>query len=440
MDIITIIISLIITLLAFFFLYRRPVYIISLYLISVPVLPPIPIGGIEISILDLLAIPTALALIYIMPTEKNRIQGYFNIALLFYLFVAIISYVGFLMTTGMVSMAILMRLIRLVEIALPVLLASFLYARMGINNIIVPFLSGGAIASLLAIIFYMTGFTLRTSQSFAAQGFEYFRAAGTHGDSGSFGNLVGLTLLLSCWALLYLKEIATGQNCKILLAVSIPAGILSLAALAISLSRGGMLLFAIGFIILLIPLLRKPLKLVKIIVIVLTVLLIGSALINTFIDNSLVSISIDAFWNRITGLAELSENFEEVSSSRSYYWQKSWELFKNTPLAWTFGLGYKSLPLHYNLLADNNFNQALFEMGVLGGVTFLFMIFLGIYAGLKALYNNPNYGIIILAIWLALISNMISADIMTYWHNISAIFIILSYLYFKSNIKSETIS
>jgi O-antigen ligase len=427
MTAITAILMIAIFIAAIYFLYKKPVYLLSCYLLAVPVLPPIPIGPVEITILDLLAIPTFFALVYLVPNNGWKLGGNFSLGFLFYTAAAIISFGSFTLQESFFSLPLFLRLIRLFEMFLPILLASYLLPKMNRRNILESFLIGGAIAAVLAVIFYLADFQLRPSQIFATGGTELFRAAGTHGDSGSFGTLAGLVLLVSVWVLIYITEPGSKffqQRSKI---IALIAAVTSATALILSLSRGGALLFILGFIIILLPLLKQPLRLIKVIMIGLAVILLGAAMFNTFIDNQLLSVGLDAFWNRITGLAELADDFDTVSSGRSYYWQESWQLFKSKPSAWPFGLGYKSLNLYYPLVPDNNFNQALFEMGLFGALALLAMLLLGLISGLKNLYRGSDRGILILGLWIGFISNMISADVLTYWHNIPPLFILLIY-------------
>jgi len=80
-------------------------------------------------------------------------------------------------------------------------------------------------------------------------------------------------------------------------------------------------------------------------------------------------------------------------------------------------------------LADNNFNQALFEMGIAGAAALITMIILGLIACFRAVYKHLETGIILPAVWIGFISIMITADALTYWHNISALFILMTFFY-----------
>lgn len=440
MAVITAILTIAVFIAAIYFLYKKPVYLLSCYLLAVPVLPPIPIGSVEITILDLLTIPTFFALAYLLPNNGWKFGGNFSLGFLFYAVAAVISFGSFTLQESFFSLPLFLRLIRLFEMFLPLLLASFLLHKMNRRNILESFLIGGAIAAVLAVVFYLADFQLRLAQSFAAGGTELFRAAGTHGDSGSFGTLAGLVLLVSVWVMIYINEPGHKFFQQRLKIIALMSAVTSTLALVLSLSRGGALLFILGFIIILLPLLKQPLRLIKIIMIGLAVILLGAAVFNTFIDNQLLSAGLDAFWNRITGLAELTDDFDTVSSGRSYYWRESWELFKSKPWAWPFGLGYKSLNLYYPLVPDNNFNQALFEMGLSGVLALLAMLILGFVSGLKNLYRDTGRGIIIMGLWIGLISNMISADVLTYWHNIPPLFILLIYFSRSGSKDSRSLS
>jgi len=270
----------------------------------------------------------------------------------------------------------------------------------------------------VGVLMYLTGTTLRSSQTFVAEGELFARAAGTHGDSGSFGNLMGLSVLVAIGVMIYSVH---RKNKKYAMA----AGIICLLGLLLSLSRGGIVLTALGFAVLLVPLLSRPGKIIRAVFITALALGVIFALVRTQTDNRLISLAVEDFQERVSGLGELGSDFETISSHRNVYWEKSWGIFKNKPVAWPFGLGYKSLKLHYESLPDNNFLQAFFEMGLFGLAAFLIMILTGLIAGIKTYRANRPDGILILALWLALVSNMLSADVMTYWHNIPGLFILL---------------
>nr|MBN2277845.1 O-antigen ligase family protein [candidate division Zixibacteria bacterium] len=409
----------------YYYLIRKPERLLLAYLFALPLFPPLPIGPIEISVLDLLTIPAMIYLIYHLGQNGFKISGYFTSGFLLFVTVAAISFISFSIQQMTFSAILFMKLFRLIEMLLPVLLAVLIAARMRIDRIILFFLVGGGLAALAGIIMYLAGYSYKPSQTFASLGEFIFRAAGTHGDSGSFGNLMGLVSLVGIWTLIYGKEISGtfSRRAQIFLAWS--AMILSTGALTLSLSRGGIVLLAIGLVVILAPLTRNPRRLLKVIFISAMIILLAVGLFGTFVENDLILKAVNMLGERLNSFSDLTTDFETVSSRRTIFWEKSWLLWSGNIMAWPFGLGYKSLDNFYDSLPDNNFFQALFEMGLVGVMALIFLIYGGFRAGIDRFRHNRPSGILVLAIWIGIISNMFSADVLTYWHNIPPIFIIL---------------
>lgn len=409
----------------YYCLIKKPEWLLACYLIAVPALPPLPVGSIELSALDYLTIPTLIFVIYTTSRDGMRIRGWLPASFFLYVLAALISFVSFTFQHAYFSVPIMLRLIRLVEMLLPVILAFQLSGQMKKDYAIVPFLIGGGLAAAIAIVMYAMGISMRPSQTLIAEGELIFRAAGTHGNSGSFGTLMGLSTLISVWVLMYARDFPEHKLMRGLKIIGLISGCLTFIALVTSSSRGGFVLFALGVLVLMAPQIFRPGRLLKLLATGLIVVLLIAGVSETVNNNQLITFAWETFRNRITGLSDLTTDFEAVSSHRPVFWNMGWQLYKSNPPAWALGLGYKSLGLHYNIPPDNNFNQGLFEMGILGIVALLIMISFGIRAGFQRYRLSQRDGILILALWFGLISNMLSADVITYWHNIPALFIIL---------------
>ncbi len=419
------IISIPVAVIIFYHLLKKPLWLLGCYIVAVPVLPPIPIGSIEISVLDILTIPTLIHLIYNFSKTGFKIKGSITIGFLLYVLVAVISFISFTIQQTSLSMPIMFRVIRLIEMLLPVLLASQLVHTMKKDFPVVSFLIAAAVTSVIAVIMFLNGISLKDSQTFAREGELIYRAAGTHGDTGSFGTLMGFASLIAVWVLIYMKELKTFFKNNYTILITIVCGALTILGLITALSRGGFILLAVGLFVLLLPLLKRPGRMFKVIISALIIIVIAIPISETFTDNNLISIGFEMYVKRISGLTELVDDNERVTGGRTVFWDMAWGYFKSNPLSWPFGLGYKSLRLHYNIPPDNNFNQAFFEMGIFGALALLALLYFIFTTGFRVIKNNLAFGIIILAVWLSLISNMLSADVLTYWHNIPALFILL---------------
>jgi O-antigen ligase len=409
-----------------YLLLRNPSALIACYIVAVPVIPPVPIGPIEVTVLDLLAVPAVVLIIHRVFAVDRTIRGYFPSGLVIYVLFGAISFISFTMQQRLFSLSIFLRLIRLIEMTLPVILVSQMPKTIKKDHILALFLIGGGLAAAAGIVLFSTGISMRESQTFAAMGEIIFRAAGTHGDSGSFGNLMGLVSLTAIWALIHASFFPARLLNRRLMALTVVSGVLALAGLMLSLSRGGIVLLFIGFAVLLAPLLRRPGKLLRISIIALIVISSGVGLVWIQAQNIPAARVLNALGDRLSSLTGIRSDLGALSSYRTDFWAEAWGIFKSAPEAWPFGLGYKSLRLFYDLPPDNNFFSALFEMGFFGLVSLILMIVLGFKAGFRRLKSNQAGAILILALWVGLTSNMVTADVLTYWHNIPGLFILLT--------------
>lgn len=413
-------------------LYSRPLWLAFGYLVAVPVLPPLPFGSMELSALDLLTIP---ALLYLLFRKRNGSLLLSNsLSLGFFLFAlaAVLSVVSYTFQHGALSLPIVMRLVRLFEMLIGLLALSRIVSEKVLTReaAVKLFLLGGAIAAGVGIAMYLGGFTLRESQTFTSEIGSLLRAAGTHGDSGSFGNLMGLTVIVAVWVLVHGGTALLTKTTKVLAWV---AGALGAIGLVVSLSRGGLLLASLGVAVLLVPLLLKPGRLIKTLAVGFLIVVAALAVFSGILEDEMFQLAYDAYQNRIEGLADLPSDFNRISSSRGEVWEASWNLFSREIAHWPFGLGYKSLKLHYNMLADNNFAQALFEMGIVGLSALLLLLGLALWQAVRMLKWMPVVAVLVLAIWIGVISNMVSADVLTYWHTIPALFGLLVALQFRTD-------
>ncbi len=402
---------------------NRPKWLLGGYLVLVPLLPPMPLGSIEITVLDLLAIPTAICILVNLSRDGFEIKSRLVWAFVLVVFAGVLSFISFSLMTKSFTMGIFLRLVRLSEMLLPVILAAQVIRSLKREDVIRMFMYGAAVTAGVGVFMYLNGITLRESQTFFEDGMEIFRAAGTHGNSGSFGSYMGIAIIIAAWGLIFHSGKYGGLGKLSLLTLAVCG-----AGLMVSLSRGGMVMAAIGIVILLVSLLNRPGKLFKVaaLSVLSMVILAGTAF--KMIDNERIQLASQDMVERVTDLGRLTEDFETISAHRNVHWEESWHLYKNNAAAWPFGLGYKALKFHYETLPDNNFNQALFEMGLFGLMVLLYLIFTGLRSGFSQLKNYRSLGVLAIALWIGLVSNMISADVITYWHSMPAVMILLVFI------------
>lgn len=425
MNIALMIIAALVGLLLYYYFIRSPLMLLMAYVTALTVLPPIPIGSIEISLLDYLALPTLILVIYNLSLNQFKLRGLIAITFSLFVVAAIISYISFTFQQTTLNMPMLMRLIRLIEMLLPILLIAQLYDRYPREKFILPFLIGSAITAVVGVIMFLLGVSLRESQMFAAGGELFFRAAGTHGGSGSFGALMGLATIVALWVILYFNLDDEPKKQRRYKLIALACGLCTMIGMIAALSRGGFVALAVGVILLLLPLLRTPKRFLKVVIVGVVFLLAVIPALDMATEGSLLGSGYQQFVERISGLSELADQAEEVTGGRTVFWKMAWDQYSSHPLAWPFGLGYKSLRLYYDMPPDNNFNQALFEMGVFGLLALLSLLYAIFKAAKENLEHYGSVSILLLALLLSIISLMVSADVMTYWHNIPPLFIMI---------------
>ena len=131
----------------FHYLLKKPLWLLGCYIVAVPILPPLPLGSIEISALDLLTIPTLIHLFYNFSKNGYKLNGGITIGFFLYVLAAVISFISFTIQQTSLSLPILFRVVRLVEMLLPVILASQLVTSMKKSFPVVPFLIAGGVPS-----------------------------------------------------------------------------------------------------------------------------------------------------------------------------------------------------------------------------------------------------------------------------------------------------
>jgi len=413
---------------AAFIFARRLEGLLAVYLIAVPVLPQIPVGTIQLSILDILAVPAVLYLIYCLLSGGFRIQGGFAIGLSLYTLAAVISWLGYVIQNGHFNAALFLRLIRLMEMLLPVLLTACIAKKNLKIKTSGAFLIGGGLAAATGLFMYFNGIVIRDMQSLQIARELVFRAGGTHGDSGSFGNLMAINNVLAVWVLLYFNQESRSAVTTKMKTIAAVSGLLSLGGLVVSLSRAGLFATAIGAGILLLPFLRYPGRIIKATVWVFLIIAVFLIILVPLFESDLLHGTIEAFGERILGVSDLASEFDRVSSGRTANWQDSWNIFKRTPAAWLFGLGYKSLIIDHNIPPDNNYLQAFFEMGVPGALAVLAMVIFGLQTSFAARRWDQRYGMVVLALWVGYVFSMASGDYLTCWHNVPGFFVLLTIL------------
>ena len=245
------------------------------------------------------------------------------------------------------------------------------------------------------------------------------RAQGVFYESSSFGNLCAFFVSLSlCLTLSFRSRIPRRQQ----LALFVFGGIY-VVALFLSYSRGSWLAVLVTLTIFLF--LHPPTRLQD--VFIAALLISVPILILTMVSPEIVSI----FFNRRLGaIAEFSTNPNYATSGRWGSWSSLIKYFSDHSWLLLFGIGYKTLPytplFGRKIIADNGYLSMLFECGVVGLGTFLWLnlSLLRTFQKVRQL-RDPirNFaGTFMIAFWCGEMAQLFTGDIFTYWRNLVLFF------------------
>ena len=245
------------------------------------------------------------------------------------------------------------------------------------------------------------------------------RAQGVFYESSSFGNLCAFFLSLSFCLTLSLRNLLPRRQQLALFVFSC----IFVAALFLSYSRGSWLAVLVTLAVFLV--LRPRVRMRDVI---LTALL-GSLpiLILYLVSPEIVS---NFFNRRVGAIAELSRNPNYATSGRWTSWSTLIQYFTVHPWLLLFGIGYKMLPytklFGKGIIADNGYLSMLFECGLVGLVTFLWMnsSLLRAFQQVREMKNpfKSFVGTFMLAFWCGEMAQLLTGDIFTYWRNLVLFF------------------
>jgi O-antigen ligase len=137
-----------------------------------------------------------------------------------------------------------------------------------------------------------------------------------------------------------------------------------------------------------------------------------------------------SFEHRLGPLLEFWSNPNEATSGRWETWKTMFVFFGEYPWLLLFGIGYKSVSgtslFGSSLIVDNGYLSLLFETGILGltSLLWLFGVLLhGLFQASQTLSRmRRHYAAFLLAFWCGQMVQMLTGDILTYWRNLVVYF------------------
>jgi hypothetical protein len=244
------------------------------------------------------------------------------------------------------------------------------------------------------------------------------RAQGVFYESSSFANFCGFFLIAASCAFAGRKERMLGFP-RSLLVVFI--SILSLAVLvSFSRSTWASILVALFVSLLLSRVVRLSRGLAVACALVIPLLLLWA--FSPGLWEYLVS-------GRIGRLFEILDDPNSATSGRVETWIRVLSILRENPQYLLFGVGYKTLPVtrlfHGEIVTDNGYLSLLLETGAIGLTAFLLWssaILRVFYRLARSAQEIPAFwGTVLFSIWCGELVQLLAADALTYWRNISIV-------------------
>ena len=146
------------------------------------------------------------------------------------------------------------------------------------------------------------------------------------------------------------------------------------------------------------------------------------------------SLALNFFFVRLGNLLGIWSDPNTATSGRWESWGTLLSFFADHPWLLLFGIGYKTIAstdlFGVPVVADNGYLSVLFETGVVGLISFLWLN----YVLLRSLIQagpppSPMHRVcrnILFAFWCGELIQMLTGDIFTYWRNLTTFFALLA--------------
>lgn len=403
----------------------RPRAWLPMYLLLLPVSPQIALGGVPFSMTNIVFFAGFLAVVSyrLMHRKWNLLRSpiLFTTAM-FMLSLLISALDAWLLWGGRYGQISVLKFLRIGEAFIVLFMSADIYATISITSlrrlIYAVFIGAalGAALGLISVINIDLFYSLYKAERYYGfkiliPGVELWRAVGVFLDPNHLSSYLSMIILLA--VVVWRRRQASVSR---LLLVTVL--VLCSAALLMTFSRAGwlfLLVSTVAYVLVSHDLsLRRKVGLLSTMLgsIVLCVVILGRVL---------PGLSVGLL-NRILDTVDLASggDWNAAMSGRLHVWQVGWHVFLSHPI---FGIGYKCLPELF-IMGDNNYLTMLAEGGIIGAT--IWIVWLAVIAsGTYRLARKHWLGEYLFAVWLALLVNMATADIMTYWRTLPLFFALL---------------
>lgn len=398
---------------------------LPMYMFFLPVSPQVAVGDIPVSMTNIIFFAGFFAIVsYRLMNRKWKVPRSLIVSTtaLLLLSLSISALYAWLMWGGKIGQISALKVLRISE-AFIVLFMSFGFnaaiSTLALKRLFHALFFGAAIGAafgLLSVINIDLFYSLYKAERYYGfkiliPGVELWRAVGVFLDPNHLSSYMSMIILLAI-VLWRRREISVSSP---FLAIVL---VLCSTALLMTFSRAGWLFLLVSMAVYV--LVSRDLTGQR-----------KAALLSTMLGSLVLCVIIFGFvlpglnvglLNRVLSTVDLASSGEwnAAMSGRLQVWQVGWHVFLTHPI---FGIGYKCLPELF-LMGDNNYLTMLAEGGIVGAIIWVF--WLGVVtSGTYRLARKHWLGEYLFAVWLAMLVNMATADIMTYWRTLPLFFALL---------------
>jgi len=410
-------------------LVAKPRLWLPAYLLLLPIAPQVALAGVPVSASSLVLVGGMTSILLHKLLRRDLTVGAFppmtaTLAFLVSVFFSSIN-AGLIWGDDLGDLS-LMKWARLVESFLPFILLAATYrvvddsfVRRAVNTILLAGTLGAALG-ILSCVFPDAFYTLYSIDRY--RGFQFaclWRAVGVFLDPNHLSSFLAIVLVLAAATA---TDRALAIN-RLLLGAAVAV---CLPAMLLTFSRAGWLnLLAAGLTFLAVARRIQFARRVRVAAVVVLSLLVVVGVLARFHPELSSSL-----WRRValTITYLTSGEIDRAFSGRISVWEGVAEAFAAHP---TFGIGYKMLPEKV-VMADNNYLCFLAEGGIAGALVWLLWLVSVTVAAARAARRH-SLGACVLAAWVGMLANMMSADVMTYWRTVGLFMSILGLVLIASH-------
>jgi O-antigen ligase len=405
---------------------KAAMYLLVLWLVLPPLVPPLQADWIKISVVDPLGAASLVLIVAAALCGRIRYSA-FHASVIVFCIICIVTTASFWGEHEFLES--LLRAIRQAFVFSPIFLVALIPLQVRLyNTLLMCLVVAYGVGILSSMIFYTAGFDFATAhqQFYSSEGVHVAaRAGGTVGDSSAFGHLI------ASWAAIALGLLSY-QPSRLRKIISIGL-VVAIAGWGLygALARSAILDLVVALTVLLVLHpggLRRltAFRLILVVTIPLTV-----AVLSSF---SMIAPLPQDFQDRlnrfiapfaaILGFGDTpTTNLDSLSSGRLSNWATIWKVLSDN---WLFGAGYKYLSLKFNLPADNMFILTFAEIGLFGSLAFILVLTVPLVRLLSRSRRDTMLSRIGLAIWVGQVCHAIFVDTFTFYTSMPMVLVFVA--------------